>query len=97
MREMLVSSKDKRRAKKIAASKWNMVNQEYLDMPLSRRVEFAKRLIEEDILASRNSIGNKKGFGSVFTTLLLHLIIKIAMKWIDRWLEEKLFSVPEED
>ena len=94
---MIVSSRDKRRAKKIAATNWNMVNRDFLYMPLDKRVEHAKKLIEEDILAGRNSIGNKKGFGSVFTTLLLHLIIKIAMKWIDRWLEEKLFSVPEED
>jgi len=94
---MIVSSRDKRRAKKIAAAKWNMVNKDFLYMPLDKRAEHAKKLAEEDILAARSSIGNKKGFGSVLTTLLLHLIIKIAMKWIDKWLEEKLFSVPEEE
>lgn len=93
---MIVSSKDKRRARKIAARKWNMVNKDYLDMPPSRRAVYAKRLAEEEILAGRTSIGRGSGFKSVITTLILHLMIKIAIRLIDKWLEEKLFSVSEE-
>ena len=93
---MIVSSRDKKRARRIAAEKWNMVNKEYLDMPKDERAIYAKRLAEEEILAARTSVGRGGGFRSVFTTLILHLMIKIAIKLIDRWLEEKLFSVPEE-
>ena len=93
---MIVSSRDKRRARRIAAEKWNMVNKDYLDMPASRRAMYAKRFAEEEIVAGRSAIGKGEGFRSVFTTLILHIMIKIAIKLIDRWLEEKLFSVPEE-
>lgn len=93
---MIVSSSDKKRARRIAAVKWNMVNRDYLHMPLGERAKLAKRLAEDDILAGRSSVGGGKGFGSVLTTLIIHLMIKIAIRLIEKWLEEKLFSVPEE-
>jgi len=58
---------------------------------------------ERDVIAFKAMIGSRKQiqqeFGSgVITSILLSIMIKLAWKYIEQWVEDKLFAqhVPEQ-
>ena len=67
------------------------------------RENYVTQTGERDAIAFKAMAGSqrqiKKEFGSgIVTSLLLSLFIKLAMKYIERWVEENLFAqhVPQE-
>jgi hypothetical protein len=39
--------------------------------------------------------GRRNGFGSLITSIFISILIRIAMKMLENWLEKKLFTVDE--
>jgi len=94
---MFLSSGQKRTAKAIARDRWNLVNRDFGSKSIEERKRIAIEQVEEDLFHMRRGpIGNKKGFGSVFTSIIISLMIRLAMKWIERWAEKKLLEVLDE-
>jgi hypothetical protein len=94
---MFLSSGQKRTARAIARDRWNLVNRDFSSKSIEERKRIAIEQVEEDLFHMRRGpIGNKKGFGSVFTSIIISLMIRLAMKWIERWAEKKLLEVIDE-
>jgi hypothetical protein len=95
---MFLSSGQKRTAKSIAKDSWNLVNREHKNKPLEERKRIAIEQVEEDLFHMRRGrlLGSKKGFGSVLTSIIISLMVRLALKWIERWAEMKLLEVLDE-
>lgn len=90
---MFVSKRDRRAVRQIAASEWNRINNEDNQLSVEERVRVAKQRTKDRIgVRFTNTRG---GFGSLISTLLVSLLVRIAFKMIENWLERKLFTVDE--
>ena len=96
--KMFLSSGQKRTAKSIAKDRWNLVNRQHKNKSLEERKRIAIEQVEEDLFHMRRGklLGNKKGFGSVLTSIIISLMVRLALKWIERWAEKKLLEVLDE-
>ena len=94
---MLINRKQRAYARRIAAQNWNRVNSDNTSLTIQARRDLAKRMTEDQIFDSRYDLNSGRGFGSVIGTLVLSLMVRIAFKLIERWMEERLFSVSESE
>ena len=81
-----------RQAKRFAAQAWNEVNSEDLSITPERRLEIAKERVRQRIAANYT----RQGFQSVVSMILVPILVKIAIRMLERWLEKRMFSVSED-
>lgn len=81
-----------RQAKRFAAQAWNEVNSEDLSITPERRLEIAKDRVRQKIAEKHT----KHGFQSVVSMILVPILVKIAIRMLERWLEKRIFSVSED-
>lgn len=90
---MFLKSKDKQTVRSMAASEWNRVNRESMNLSNQERVNLARRRTEERI--RRRFSRSRTGYSSIISAIFISLLVRFATKLIERWLEKKLFSVGE--
>jgi len=81
-----------RQAKRFAAQAWNEVNSEDLSITPERRLEIAKERVRQRIAAKHT----RQGFQSVISMILVPILVKVAIRMLERWLEKRMFSVSED-
>jgi len=88
----MLSRKKKRQAEKIAKDNFQRAGSFYGRSP-SDQERLAKDWTKDDIEALRDGFGQQ--YGSVFTTILISLMLKFAMKLIERWIQKKIDELLE--
>ena len=84
---MVLSKKKKEQAEQIAKANFDHAGTFYRrDADNHKRL--AKEWTKQDIEALKDGFG--KQYGSVFTTILISLMLKFAMRLIERWIEKKI-------
>ena len=89
---MFVSKRDRKRVRSIAAREWNRVNSDNLNLTNEAKLKIAK---DETAAQIKMRYGRGSGFGSLIATVFVTILIRIAMKMLENWLEQKLFTVDE--
>lgn len=90
---MFVSKRDRRAIRSIAASEWNRINADDNSLSSEERLRVAKQRTKDRISVR---YGKKRGgFSSLITTLFVSILIRIAFKMLENWLDRKLFMVDE--
>jgi hypothetical protein len=89
---MFVSKRDRKRVRSIAAREWNRINRDNLNLTREARLKIAK---DETAAQIKMQYGRRNGFGSLITSIFITILIRIAMKMLENWLEQKLFTVDE--
>jgi hypothetical protein len=82
----------RRQAERFAARAWNEVNSEDLTASPERRLEIAKDRVRQRISEKYT----KRGFQSVVSMILVPILIKVAIRMLEKWLEKRMFSVSED-
>jgi len=84
---MILRGKRRRIAESIARKNWERARTQHSLSPNQRRA-YAIRWAEEELILHRRQFGDN-GFGSVVTSVLFSLALKLIVKRITRWLEEE--------
>lgn len=85
----MLSRKKRAQAEKIARDNFEMAGGYFAaGRDLEKRKKLSQKWTREDIEALRDGFGQQ--YGSVLTTILISLMLKFAMKLIERWVEKKL-------
>ena len=90
---MFLRRKYKKQAYEIAAYHWNKVHLDRGNESEDANVERIKDLVARDIESRRFALGGSSPYNSVLASILITLMIKFAMRCLERWIEKRLFSV----
>ena len=90
---MFVSKRDRRAVRHIAASEWNRIHKDDNRLTIEERVRVAKQRTRDRI--GTRFMNPRGGFSTLLSTLFVSLLVRIAFRMIENWLERKLFTVDE--
>lgn len=90
---MFLRRKYKKQAYEIAAYHWNKVHLDRGNESEDANQNRVKELVIRDIESRRFALGGSTPYNSVLTSILITLMIKFAMRCLERWIEKRLFSV----
>ena len=79
--ESFLTKQQRASARKIAARNWNRINEQLPAFGNTFKKNEARRLIRFDI---EQEVRSKKRFGSIFTSILISLMLRLAMKWVEK-------------